>query len=305
MLQGAPAGLLIAVIGGKANCLPLGDMSSQLQGILEYVTRLEKIAEACGEKPTKDTVEKDEFLRVKQRIYVLLEETREEIHQRSSLLKRRGNCHETITKGHTVRQNLEELKKCLPRLQELHKKAQAKRSAAKQKDELQARYQDIRVLKRHVDEVNELFLSHSVGADAASAAGAFGAPSANLLGLRDAARGANPEDSKRLLTSDEEGALAHMKARDAQLDQQVADVGKVLERLDPLARQIGISAEAQRVKADALTTDVERADKDLQAINKRISEVMKYEKNTNICCQIVLLIVFLCCLGFVFQQLHL
>jgi len=283
---------------------PASAMATQLHGIGDYVTRLEKIAEACGEKPAKEAVEKDEFLRVKQRIYVLLEQTREDIHSRATLLKKRGNCHETITKGHAIRQNLDELKRCLPKLQELHKKAQGKRGAAKQKEELQARYKDIRVLKRHVDEVNELFQSHSTG-DSSGPDGL--APHASLLGLRDPARAAancNPEDAKRLLTSDEEEALSSMKKRDAELDKQVEQVGKVVERLDPLARQIGITAESQRLKAEALSSDVERADKDLQAINKRIGEVMKYEQNTNCCCQMVLLIVLLCCVGFVFQQLQ-
>lgn len=128
-------------------------MSTQLHGIGECLTRLEKIAEECGEKQAQ-AVEKDEFLRVKQRLYVLLEETRDHIHERSTLLKRRGNCHETITKGHSIRQNLDEMRKCLPRLQELHRKAQNKRGAAKRKEELQARYKDIRILKRHVDEVS-------------------------------------------------------------------------------------------------------------------------------------------------------
>ncbi len=46
---------------------------------------------------------------------------------------------------------------------------------------------------------------------------------------------------------------------------KVAEVGKVLERLDPLARQIGRTAEAQKLKAEGLTTDVEKADKDRMA----------------------------------------
>lgn len=273
-------------------------MSTQLHGIHDFIARLEKIAEACGEKQVKDAVEKDEFLRVKQRIYVLLEQTRDDIHERSSLMKQRGNCHESITKGHTIRQNLEELRRCIPKLQELHKKAQNKRGAAKKKEELQARYKDIRVLKRHADEVNELFLSHG---NAGSGAGMQA--QASMLGLREHAR--NPEDAKRLLTSEEEEALANMKKRDAEIDAKVAEVGLIVERLDPLARQIGMTADAQRRRAEAITTDVDGADQDLRALNKRIDEVMKYQKNTTCCCQMVLLVVLLCCAGFVFHQLGL
>lgn len=271
-------------------------MSTQLLGIDNYIKRLEKIAQECGEKSAKEAVEKDEFLRVKRRIYVLLEQTREEIHDRSAILSRRGNCHETITKGHTIRQNLQELKTSMPKLQELHKKAQNKRGAARHKEELQARYKDIRVLKRHVDELNEL---------ASASSGTAENPRVSLLGQReDPVLRARPEDSTRSLTAEEEDALSKMKKRDAELDKQVGELGQIVERLDPLARQIGVTADQQRRRAEDLTSEVEKADKDLQDLNHRIDDVMKYERNTNCCCQVMLLVVLLCCVSFVFQQLH-
>eukprot|EP00933_Yihiella_yeosuensis_P012709 TRINITY_DN12177_c0_g2_i1.p1 TRINITY_DN12177_c0_g2~~TRINITY_DN12177_c0_g2_i1.p1 ORF type:complete len:276 (+),score=43.57 TRINITY_DN12177_c0_g2_i1:52-879(+) len=275
-------------------------MSTQLSGIGDFIKRLERIAEECGERKKQDSQPKDEFVRVKQRVYTLLEQAREDIHERQALLKRRGNCYETIQKGHGIRQSLEELKRALPRLQELHKKAQNKRGAKARKEELQARYQDIRILKRHIDEVNELYLS---GHDVPDQSGGFQAAPATLLGLRDTARG-TLEDSRRALSGDEEEALAQMKKRDAALDSQVDEIGKVVQRLDPLARQIGEQAERQRLKAEAITDDVEKADHDIQGLNKRISEVIQYEKNTNCCCQLILGVTLLCCVGFVFQQLN-
>lgn len=279
------------------------DMSGTLlPGIGGYVQRLEKIAQECGEKQAGEAVEKDEFLRVKQRIYALLEQCREDIHDRAALLKRRGNCHETITKGHAIRTGLDELKASLPKLQELHRKAQSKRSAARHKEELQARYKDIRVLKRHVDEVHELFAS-------VSNATAEESPcvKASLLGLREDpvqfVPAARPEDTRRGLTADEQEALAAMKKRDAEIDKQVDQLGKVVERLDPLAKQIGVTADRHRIKAEGLTSDVEQADQDLKGLNQSIDEIMKYESNTNCCCQLTLLIVLLCCMSYVFQQL--
>merc|ERR1740121_2999796 len=123
---------------------------------------------------------------------------------------RRGNCHETITKGNSIRQGLNELKQSLPKLQELHRKAQSKRFvAARHKEELQARYKDIRVLKRHVDEVHELFAS--VGAATAEESPCV---KASLLGLREDPvqfTPARPEDTRRGLTTEETEALANMK----------------------------------------------------------------------------------------------
>mmetsp|Transcript_6261 Transcript_6261/g.16967 ORF Transcript_6261/g.16967 Transcript_6261/m.16967 type:complete len:278 (-) Transcript_6261:110-943(-) len=275
-------------------------MSTQLHGMSELIRRLEAIAEACGEKTQKDAAhEKDEFLRVKRRVYTLLESSRGDIHDREALLKKRGNCFETIQKGHAIRQSLDELRQSMPRLQELHKKAQGKRSAGRKQEELQARYKDIRILKRHVDEVHDLFLRSG-----AEGAGAGSEPAAQLLGLRSAAYApASGENSKRGLTDEERSALEHMKRRDEELDKEVAELGLVVERLDPLARQIGISADHMRQRAENMNEDVAQAEKDMQLLNKKITEVMRYEKNTNCCCQMVLGIALLCCVGFVFNQI--
>lgn len=272
-------------------------MSSQLHGIDKYIKTLEAIAQECGEKIAKDLEPKDEFLRTKQRLYELLEQVRSDLRDRQLLLKKRGNCYESIQKGHRVRQGLDELRRSLPKLQELHKRAQGKRNAKTSKEELQARFQDIRMLKKHVDEVQELFNG--------LAAGDSSGPEVSLLGLRDTARVLAPasgEDARRALTSEEEEALAGMRRRDAELDKQVGEIGSVVERLDPLARQIGVTAERQRLRAEAMQSDVEKAEQDVEQLNKRITEVMKYQRNTNFCCQLVLIVALLCCVGVVYQQ---
>mmetsp|Transcript_74807 Transcript_74807/g.219193 ORF Transcript_74807/g.219193 Transcript_74807/m.219193 type:complete len:279 (-) Transcript_74807:13-849(-) len=277
-------------------------MSTQLYGIAEFVKKLEKIAEECGEKKAKEAEPKDEFLRAKQRMYVLLEEARNSIHERETLLRNRGNCYESIQKGHLVRQNLEELNTTYLKLQELHKRAQGKRNSGVKKEEHQARYKDIRILKKHKDEVQELFSHTSAGLNTSTPA-VGSTPQPSLFGLREAARGSE-EASRRLLTSDEQAELDKMKKRDAEIDAQVGELGSVLGRLDPLAREIGGAADRQRLKAEALGSEVEGAEKDIESLNKKVAEVIKYEKNTNCCCQIVLLIALLCCVGFVFQQLQ-
>mmetsp|Transcript_40322 Transcript_40322/g.81317 ORF Transcript_40322/g.81317 Transcript_40322/m.81317 type:complete len:279 (+) Transcript_40322:73-909(+) len=277
-------------------------MSTQLYGIAEFVKKLEIIAEECGEKKPKEAEQKDEFLKTKQRMYTLLEEARNNIHDRETLLRKRGNCYESIQKGHLIRQHLEELNASFLKLQELHKRAQGKRNAGAKKEEHQARYKDIRILKRHKDEVQELFQQTSGGLNAAASASSS-SPEPSLFGLREAARGSE-EASRRMVTAEEQEALDQMKKRDAEIDKQVGDIGNVLGRLDPLAREIGSAAERQRIKAEALGSDVENAEKDIESLNKKVADVLRYEKNTNCCCQLVLLIALLCCVGFVFQQLQ-
>lgn len=277
-------------------------MSSAVAGIEQYVKRLEEIAEACGEKPKKDEVQKDEFLRHKQKCYQLLEDVRETVVARQQLMKKRSNCYETIQKGHMIRNQLDDLKKLQLRMQELHKKAQGKWSASKKQDELQDRYQVMRLLKRQTDEANELFLSGQVAdggglRDAGNAVnGHDRAPTASLLGM------ASDADKRRELSLEEEGVIQDIRKRDQELDQQVADLGSVVERLGDIAGNIGATADRQKIRAEALLSDVEKADGDLKQLNKRVAEVIQYEKNTNFFCQMVLGICLLCCVGFIMQQ---
>mmetsp|Transcript_70246 Transcript_70246/g.195534 ORF Transcript_70246/g.195534 Transcript_70246/m.195534 type:complete len:278 (-) Transcript_70246:69-902(-) len=276
-------------------------MSSQIHGIGEYVKRLEKIAEECGEKPKNEEVQKDEFLRHKSRCYELLEEVRDTIRERTVLIKRRGNCLETIQKGHQIRQQLTELRGTLPKLQELHKRAQSRWKNKLSKDELQERYQVIRLLKRQVDEANELFVSGNanVGEVPGALAGIDLGPSAAMLGSRSV----SSEDRTRLLTSEEQGAIDKIRQRDGELDKQVDEIGKVVTRATEIARHIGATAERQRLKAEGIGSDVEKADTDLKDLNKKVADVISYEKNTNFCCQMALVIALLCCVGYILQQL--
>lgn len=61
---------------------------------------------------------------------------------------------------------------------------------------------------------------------------------------------------------------------------------------------------AQKKKAEALAEDVDKAEEDLKELSKKVSDITKYEKNTNFCCQMILVIGLLCCVAFIFQQLR-
>lgn len=263
-----------------------------------FVDRLEGIAEQCGHKKSKGEGEKDEFLRVKNKVYQSLEEVRETIHERTALLRKRGNCNETIQKGVWIRQQVDELKRSLPKLHELHKQSK-KRLSKSDPDEHQRRYDVIRNLKQRVDEVQELFISANVGDQVLSDTATN--PQSTLFGkgLRDAGRG---DDSKKLLDQEEQDAIGKMRVRDQEIDKQVGNIGAVLDRLKPMAQNIGTTARQHAEMAGNVGTDVDTANEDLKELNKRVTEIMKYEKNTTFCCQLVLCIAFLCLLGVIFQQ---
>jgi len=273
-------------------------MSSCVHGINAYVKKLQVIQEACGKKKVagQEAEPKDEFVRNKLRMYMLIEDVRDGVRDRQAVIKRRGICHETINKGHENRQKMAELQRSLPQMQQLHKKAMGKRSAAQNKEELAARYQDLRVLKRHVDEVRELI--EGTNADMEDVG-----TRPELFGLREAGRG--DPDIKRDLTDDEKQALADMRARDEKIDQQAGEIGDVVQRLVPLAEQIGVTAERQKAQADTLTSSVDKNLKEIERQSEFTKELIKYEKSTTQCCQMVLGLLLLCVIGFIFNQIGL
>lgn len=274
-------------------------MPSCVNGINVHIKRLEAIAEKCGEKKVTKEEEKDEFIRMRVRMYTLIAEVRDGVHERKAIVNRRGICHETITKGHELRTKVQELHRSLPQLQQVHKKAMGKRNASQKKEELSARYQDIRILKKHVDEVRDLLEGTNANMEDPISAG----QSAQLLGLREAARG-DPNTS-RALDAEEEQALANMRARDEQIDKQIGEIGNVVERLGDIAGQIGVTAEQQKAQADALGTAVDKNKEEIMRQTAVTTELIKYEKNTMFCCQMVLGLLLLCIVGFIFHQLKL
>lgn len=269
-------------------------MSSCVHGITAYIKKLEEMAEYCGEKKVAQAVEKDEFIRLRVTMYNLIKEIREGVHERQALMKK-GISQETITKGHDNRMKLRELQQSLPKLQELHKKASGKRKAAQQKDELQARFQDIRLLKRNMDEVRELIEGANMSEDPTLRT----TSAATMLGLREAARG----ETGRAMNEEEQQALQGMRDRDKQIDQEVSKIGQVVERLGDLAENLGTVVDSQKQLADKLHTGVEENTAEIKRQVEYTKEIIKYEKSTTTCCQMVLGLLLLCVVGFIFHQM--
>lgn len=274
--------------------------TSCIHGIASYIKKVEAIADQCGEKKVAAAAEtKDAFVLKKMRMYMLIEDIRDGAQERSALMKRRGICSETITKGHEHRQKLTELKSLLPELQQLHKKATKKQKAnandAKSQENAM-RWQDMRVIKEHVKATADLVDGQEEDA---------GAPSAQILGLglRDAANARGDTNTQRAFTEEEQQVLTDMRARDKQIDQQVGEIGCIVERMVPIAEQIGFTAEKQKMQADAISSGVDKNRDEIDRQNEATKELIKYEKSTTQCCQMVLGLLLLCVVGFICHQM--
>mmetsp|Transcript_66295 Transcript_66295/g.158601 ORF Transcript_66295/g.158601 Transcript_66295/m.158601 type:complete len:276 (+) Transcript_66295:77-904(+) len=271
---------------------------SQVQGINDITRRLRIIADQCCDKQ-KEEEAKDEFSRIKVRMYELLEEVRENIRHRQALLKSRGHCMESIQKGHAVRQSLQELKESLTKLQALLRKQSNKRGARKKAEETEAKYLEIRQLKKQVNEAQALFDGQI--AELVDFPELSDSLKPTLFGnsLRMAAQG----DTDRAMTDEEKALKNEIRGRDEDLDKDIEQIGVVAGRLGMLAAEMGTTAQRQKGQVEGINADAEKANQELEAMNKKIAEVIRYERNTTCCCQIFLGLALLCVVGFIFQIL--
>lgn len=275
-----------------------------MTGINGFELKLKEIAEQCGEKLIdKEPGERDEFNRLKGEMHLVYGELREGVQERHQLMKRRGNCQETIQMRQKNWQKFEKLKSNLASMQAINKKAMSKRDK-KKKEEVSARIQDIRVLTSMLNEAKELIEGAGTEQDA-TLGGLGGGPSTTLFGsgLREAGR-CDP-NAGRALTAEEQEELEKMRNRDKQIDDEVGIIGGIVERMKPMAQQIGIEAEKQTKKANVIAEGVEKNTQEILRQNKYCQEIMRFEKNTQCCCQITLMILLLCVVGFIMNQLGL
>lgn len=281
-----------------------------LKGINVHIKTLETIAEKCGEKKKDDKpAVKDDFQQTKATMYRMLEVLRENIRERQALQKNRGSAgsYEVIEKGVRIREQMQSLERYLPKLQEIHRKQQNK-TRTFSKEELQKRYQDIRVLKRCIDEVKCSFQGNTDLPDLPegeidASGGGNSCPRATLFGNSALRAAGNASDSKRDLTDEEAGAMDRFKNRDAMFDNMLDEISLTVDRLKPIAEQIGTSAQRQQLLAEDIRENAEKAEDDLRSMNVRLHEVMQYEKGTTFFCRFFLIMILMACLGFLYNQI--
>lgn len=276
--------------------------TSCIHGISSYIKKVEAIADqcGCGEKKAAIVETKDEFILTKMRMYMLIEDIRTGVQERSALMKRRGICSETITKGHEHRQKLTELQSLQPKLHQIHKKAGKNKktnSNDARSQENTMRYQDMRVIRLHVESTRDLVEGQAQDEDTAPSSQMLG------LGLRDAANARGDPNTQRPFTEEEQQVLSDMRGRDKQIDQQVGEIGCIVERMVPIAQQIGFTAEKQKDQADKIATQVEKNTEEIDRQGEATKALIKYEKSTTQCCQMVLGLILLCVVGFICHQM--
>lgn len=155
--------------------------------------------------------------------------------------------------GLAIQAKLDELERSFSMLQGIHRQARPVRDGKASQDEYQAGYQEIRSLRKQIDDVAHAFsVAQSHGSHV------------HLHG-----------DVGRALSDEEQRTLDSMRQRDVELDTDLKAIGQVVERMGDVARQIGVSAERQKDHAATLVTHCESSQQDVRNLNKRIGKMLR------------------------------
>lgn len=242
---------------------------------------VDQVGDNGGKVKFREPDIEDDFLRTKAHMYQLLELVREVIREHDLISASNGICAESARIRHKIRQYLDELAVLLPRLREIQKTARGSwLPGAVKGEELQARYEDIRVLKRQLDEAKELFSGNADTSQPSRSSSPRAHCQVDIARLDASVLlsscGGQPAESKYAMTSDEERALDHMRRRDGELNRQLGDIGDTADRLNELAGQIGLASKRQKSKADNLAREFEEVDQGIGGLKKGIDKLLKH-----------------------------
>lgn len=278
---------------------------SSLHGLDELVKRVERIQYECGsadrDRKSKDDLQKDEFLRLKQGMYSALYAVLEAIRERQALQRKHGNCIEAIQKRAFIDDKLKQLDGDLRRMQEVYR-LQSQKKHKFTDEELESRFQDVQVLKKKLEEAKATYRNQGTVTDD------------ELKTITEMRRGLglNPQtgvpldleagDSGREPTEEEKAAMGKWQQRDQDFDRQLEVIGDGVDRLGQIAERIGQTAQKQNVMLSEVHKKMDKNNTSVQQLNQKIKKVMSSQKNSTFFCRLVLVIVLLGCIGFVYQQ---
>eukprot|EP00916_Digyalum_oweni_P004706 GHVL01008334.1.p1 GENE.GHVL01008334.1~~GHVL01008334.1.p1 ORF type:complete len:282 (+),score=50.42 GHVL01008334.1:42-887(+) len=275
---------------------------SSLHGIDDLMKRLGKIEqEFCvGEiiAEAETPMEKDDFIRTKTEMYNLLTLIKSGIRERHEIHAKNGNCHEAIKKGHDLSVKLNSIEELLKKLQNAYKK-QVTRKKVKQA-ELDLRWQDIQVLRKHIMEARATFRNSSnytmneirtltdIRADKEECGGETWRRTP----------GQKPEEP----SEEDLKQVAKWKQRDAGFDKDLDEIKDGVAVLEELAVGIGRTADTHAKMIEEISKDNNKATTKLATLNVKTRNVMKTQKNSTFMCRIIAIIVLVACGGFIWAQ---
>lgn len=275
-----------------------------LGGLSELMNRLGQIEESClgtrqgaddGGGPDKS----DKFLQLKYFITQDLTEYKMKIHDRFQLQKTAGASVEVISLSAQIRHLDGELTKNLEKLKEVYRKQCDgsffifSRSNTDQK-ELSERYAQLSNIAAQVEEARKAWRTNQ---DADTGESPTNNARSKVLGSK--AKSSIEEKPKQKvlrqgeLDEHEKEALDRWKEADQKLDVEIDEVGHVVDRLRPIADEIGLQSQKQEKMLAMIKTRAERASQGIRQVSIRLRQIVDTERKSTFACRVVLVLVLL------------
>ena len=272
------------------------------------IKRLGAIEENClGSRHTmEDAPDKmDKFLGMKFMITNDLTEMKLKIHDRFMLQKQNGASVEVIALTAQIRHLDSEIDKNFLKLKEIYRKQcdgsffVFSKSSTDQK-ELSARYAQLDMLAHQIEEARKAFKTNN-DSDVKEEelknnprASLFGRSSSKAgLGKGKDAAGGSKQFRQGEMDEFEQDAVNRWEDAERELDKGVDEVGNVVDRLRPIADEIGLQAQKQEKMMNMIKERADKASTGIRQVSVRIRQIMDTERKSTFVCRLVMMLILL------------
>ncbi|CAD7960755.1 unnamed protein product [Amoebophrya sp. A120] len=289
-------------------------MASLLPGMSQLITKLEEIQVACGEKEDpenkKQRAKQDDYTIMKRQLHGMLHILRTNIRERNKITKKHGNNYQAIQKKVRIMEQISEIEKYLPKLQQIQmKQAKAKRLP---QEEIDFRIQDIRNIVKQLEEAKIALQSNvdvaedefDEGEDDVFGPGTNSKEKNATANLLEHRYQLERDQTGRDLNEDEQQAIQRWKDRDENFDQMLDQIGVLADRLNPLVSTIGEAAQRQSIIANDISKKTEKADEDIKTMGGKLKYVLQQERNSDFICKLIMFLVLLTVMGVLAKMLN-
>jgi len=260
------------------------------------MAKLRYIQEECGGGENGGHHEEDQnlddFTRLKKRIAREIKQIRRDIQEREDLLSHGTNNPQTIQLSSNIRNQLKSVKDDAETLRTMHseyeEKSRRKKKGGDPQEEalLSNRTEIVELAFKHIEECEVL----EKGRNSTYYARAQYAPTAGAATVTS-------------LPDIDDGDFAQIRQTDRKIDQELEEVSKGVAVLKDIAINMNREAQKQNMMIDQIDNKVEKANTQLQNLNKRLKDTLqKIRKGDRFIMDFILLCVVLAIGGVIYNM---
>eukprot|EP01066_Platyproteum_vivax_P012396 Platyproteum_vivax@DN5630_c0_g1_i1.p1 len=275
---------------------------TELRGLDDYIKKLEAIQGDSGAKPAekKSLIQQDDFVKLKADMYDQLAMAREWITERRNIQKASGNCYEAIKKNNEINDALAQLDDKWKKLQSIYKKQVTRKKV--EAVELENRWEDLEVLKRHIQEAR---LTHKNAGKLNDVNFQTAAEYRNTLreaGNLPVRRNEGNRGPAEEPSEEDKATVGRWQARDKEFDKDLDEIKEGVEVLEDIALNIGQKADQQSKMIKDVNKDTTKAEDKLVDLNAKVKKVLGANNQNNCMCRVVLIVLIIGCVAFIWNM---